>query len=103
MSCAQQYGLPRGIFHVFNTILFKNEFQNPQIFQQTISLFPEQSTIALRARGKCGGHVSKTIESLIFLEFFFGIFFWNFFFGIFFKTFFVKTRSGASRECCQLS
>jgi hypothetical protein len=29
----------------FNTILNENEFQNPQIFQQTISLFPEQSTL----------------------------------------------------------
>jgi hypothetical protein len=29
----------------FNTILYENEFQNPQIFQQTISLFPEQSTL----------------------------------------------------------
>jgi hypothetical protein len=29
----------------FYTILYKNEFQNPQIFQQTISLFPEQSTL----------------------------------------------------------
>jgi hypothetical protein len=25
--------LPRGILHVFNTILYENEFQNPQIFQ----------------------------------------------------------------------
>jgi hypothetical protein len=33
------------ILHVFNTILYENEFQNPQIFQQTISLFPEQSTL----------------------------------------------------------
>jgi hypothetical protein len=30
---------------VFNTILYKNEFQNPQTFQQTISLFPEHSTL----------------------------------------------------------
>jgi hypothetical protein len=29
---------------VFNAIFYENEFQNPQIFQQTISLFPEQST-----------------------------------------------------------
>jgi hypothetical protein len=28
-----------------NTILYENEFQNPQIFQQTISLFPEHSTL----------------------------------------------------------
>jgi hypothetical protein len=39
------YGLPHGILHVFNTIIYENEFQNPQIFQQTISLFPEQSTL----------------------------------------------------------
>jgi hypothetical protein len=39
------YGLPRGILGVFNTILYENEFQNPQILQQTISLFPEQSTL----------------------------------------------------------
>jgi hypothetical protein len=32
---------------IFNTILYENEFQNPQIFQQTIciSLFLEQSTL----------------------------------------------------------
>jgi hypothetical protein len=42
---AQQYGVPHWILRVFNTILYKNEFQNPQIFQQTISLFPEQSTL----------------------------------------------------------
>jgi hypothetical protein len=33
-------------FYTFLTLLkYENEFQNPQIFQQTISLFPEQSTI----------------------------------------------------------
>jgi hypothetical protein len=44
-TVAQLYGLPHGILHVFNTILYENEFLNPQIFQQTISLFPEQSTL----------------------------------------------------------
>jgi hypothetical protein len=44
-TVAQLYGLPHGILHIFNTILYENEFQNPQIFQQTISLFPEQSTL----------------------------------------------------------
>jgi hypothetical protein len=44
MTVAQLYGLPHGILH----ILYENEFQNPQIFQQTISLFPEQSTLILR-------------------------------------------------------
>jgi hypothetical protein len=39
-------GVPHEILRVFNTILYKNEFQNPQIFQQTISLFPEHSTLA---------------------------------------------------------
>jgi hypothetical protein len=38
-------GLPHGILHVFNTILYENEIQNPQIFQQTITLSPEQSTL----------------------------------------------------------
>jgi hypothetical protein len=42
--------LPDGILHVFNTILYENEFQNTQIFQQTISLFPEQSTLATNAK-----------------------------------------------------
>jgi hypothetical protein len=32
-----------GVFK--NTILYENEIQNPQIFQQTISLFPEQLTL----------------------------------------------------------
>jgi hypothetical protein len=41
----QVYGLPHEILRVFNTILYENEFQKPQIFQQTISLFPEQSTL----------------------------------------------------------
>jgi hypothetical protein len=43
----QLYVVPHGILRVFNTILYENEFQNPQIFQQTISLFPEH--------GGCGG------------------------------------------------
>jgi hypothetical protein len=44
-TVGQLYGLPHGILHVFNTILYENEFQNPQIFQQTISLFPKHSTL----------------------------------------------------------
>jgi hypothetical protein len=28
-----------------NTILYENDFQNPQLFQQTIRHFPEQSTL----------------------------------------------------------
>jgi hypothetical protein len=43
----QLYGVPHGMLRVFNTILYENEFQNPQIFQQTISLFPEHSTLFL--------------------------------------------------------
>jgi hypothetical protein len=31
------------------TILYENEFQNPQMFQLTISLFPKQSTLESRA------------------------------------------------------
>jgi hypothetical protein len=30
-------------------IILTMSFQNPQIFQQTISLFPEQSTLAIAA------------------------------------------------------
>jgi hypothetical protein len=30
---------------LFNTILYENEFQNSQIFQHTIRLFPEQTTL----------------------------------------------------------
>jgi hypothetical protein len=41
-TVAQLYGLPHGILRVF---FYENEFQNPQIFQQIISLFPEQSTL----------------------------------------------------------
>jgi hypothetical protein len=48
-TVAQLYGLPHGILRAFNTILYENEFQNPQIFQQTISLYPEQSTLAIAA------------------------------------------------------
>jgi hypothetical protein len=44
------YWLPRGILGVFNTILYEIEFQNTQIFQQTISLFPEQSTLSSLAK-----------------------------------------------------
>jgi hypothetical protein len=29
----------------FKKIIYENEFQNPQIFKQTISLFPEYSTL----------------------------------------------------------
>jgi hypothetical protein len=35
-TVAQLYGLPHGILRAFNTILYENVFQNPQIFQQTI-------------------------------------------------------------------
>jgi hypothetical protein len=30
------FGLPHGILHVFNTILYENEFQNPQILMDTL-------------------------------------------------------------------
>jgi hypothetical protein len=39
MGCLMEF------LRVSNTILYENEFQNPQIFQQTISLFPEHSTL----------------------------------------------------------
>jgi hypothetical protein len=30
---------------VFNTILYKNEFQNPQVFHQHVRFSPERSTL----------------------------------------------------------
>jgi hypothetical protein len=39
------YGGASWNFIVFNTLSYENEFQNPQIFQQTISLFPEHLTL----------------------------------------------------------
>jgi hypothetical protein len=50
-TVVQLYGVPHGILGVFNTILYENEFQNHQIFQQTISLLPEQSTLDVQHRG----------------------------------------------------
>jgi hypothetical protein len=43
----QLYGVPRGILRAIYTIFYDIEFQNHQIFQQTISLFREQSTVVL--------------------------------------------------------
>jgi hypothetical protein len=36
-TVAQLYGLPHGILHVFNTILYENEFQNPPTDHQSFS------------------------------------------------------------------
>jgi hypothetical protein len=33
----QLYGLPHGMLHVFNTILYENEFQNHQILKWVAS------------------------------------------------------------------
>jgi hypothetical protein len=37
-TVAQLYGLPHGILNVFNTILYENEFQNPQILIDTLEI-----------------------------------------------------------------
>jgi hypothetical protein len=37
-TVAQLYGLPYGILHVINTILYENEFQNPQILMDTLEI-----------------------------------------------------------------
>jgi hypothetical protein len=34
--------------HIVGQLLYENEFQNTQIFQQTFILFPEQSTLAMK-------------------------------------------------------
>jgi hypothetical protein len=39
--------VPHGILRVFNTILYKNEFQTPKLFPTQVSLSPEHSTLAL--------------------------------------------------------
>jgi hypothetical protein len=39
--------VPREILRVFNTILYENEFQNPELFPTQVSLSPEQSTLHL--------------------------------------------------------
>jgi hypothetical protein len=44
----QLYGVSHVILRVSNTILYEYEFQNPQIFQQAISLFSEHSTLVLQ-------------------------------------------------------
>jgi hypothetical protein len=51
-TVAQLYECPHRILDVFNAILYENEFQNPPIFQQTINLFPEQSTLTHGPRVK---------------------------------------------------
>jgi hypothetical protein len=60
---------------VFNTILYEHEFQNPQIFQQTISLFPEHSTLAkphYKSKDDCSGKKDSVriwLENLRILNF----------------------------------
>jgi hypothetical protein len=38
MTVAHLYGLPHGILHTFNTMLYENEFQNAQILMDTIEI-----------------------------------------------------------------
>jgi hypothetical protein len=58
--------VPHGILRVFNTILYENKFRNPQIFQQTISFFPEQFTLVddQSIVDEEGIKLSKTIDIL---------------------------------------
>jgi hypothetical protein len=51
----------------FNTILYENEFQNPQIFTQTISLFLEHST--LHTITQLYRHFASKKGGLIFCQF----------------------------------
>jgi hypothetical protein len=59
--------LPHGILHVF--ILYENEFKNPQLFQQTISLFPEQSALGNKSEigheTGCVADIGKIILKMI--------------------------------------
>jgi hypothetical protein len=77
---AQLYGLPHGILRVFNTILYENEFQNPQMFQQTISLFPEHSTLICKiwiSLKRFGRFISMVRSSSIFEQLSIIIYVWN--------------------------
>jgi hypothetical protein len=49
--------VPCEILRVFNTILYENEFQNPELFPTQVSLSPEQSTLALRFTAKLTLHI----------------------------------------------
>jgi hypothetical protein len=41
----QLYGVPHEILRVYNTILYENVFQNPELFRTQVSLSTEQSTL----------------------------------------------------------
>jgi hypothetical protein len=41
----QLYWVPHGLLLVFNTILYENEFQNPQIFYLHVRFSPERSIL----------------------------------------------------------
>jgi hypothetical protein len=47
----QLYGVPHGILRVFNPILYKSDYQNPQIFQQTIKLLYRYITVFVTRAG----------------------------------------------------
>jgi hypothetical protein len=44
--------VPRGLLEIFKTILYENEFQNPQVFHQHLRFSPERSTLAGREMSK---------------------------------------------------
>jgi hypothetical protein len=44
--------LPHGILHVFNTILYENEFQNPQILMDTLEITFSCLTLAPKPKTK---------------------------------------------------
>jgi hypothetical protein len=49
----QLYGVPHGIIRVFNTILYENEFQNPQILMDTLEITKSCLTLIV---GQEAGH-----------------------------------------------
>jgi hypothetical protein len=50
-----------GCLMKFYMSLYQNEFQNPHIFQQTISLFPEQSTLVVSSSNICVVHLQNKV------------------------------------------
>jgi hypothetical protein len=60
----QLYGVPHGILRVINTILYGNEFQNPQNFHLHVRFSPERSTLDMSTRLKPCNRRSVLVAAL---------------------------------------
>jgi hypothetical protein len=64
----QLYGVPHGILRVINTILYENEFQNPQVFHLHVRFSPERSTVVLTLSLKLKSPLSKISSCQLLLK-----------------------------------